>query len=84
MKRRVAFCQAPALCCLFVLGVGCLLCLVVSAWPVTLLQVAQDDLCILCTYGVSTRAKKIGVLFLGTGDVGNGGCDGLRDPCKMH
>ena len=31
---------------------------VVSAWPVTLLQAAQDDLCILCTHGVSTRAKK--------------------------
>ena len=42
---------------------GCLLCLVVflfsvlAFWPVTQ-PMAQDDLCNLCTHGVSTRAKK--------------------------
>ena len=47
----------PVFVCL-VLVVGCLALFGVSAWPVTLLQVAQDDLCILCTHGVSIRAKK--------------------------
>ena len=28
------------------------------SWPTTHLQVAQDDLCIFCAHGVSTRAKK--------------------------
>ena len=44
----------PGFGALFGLVVG----LVFSAWPETHLQVAQDDLCILCTHGVSTRAKK--------------------------
>ena len=39
------------------LVVGFVVLLVFSTWPETHLQAAQDDLCILCTHGVSTRAK---------------------------
>ena len=40
------------------LVVFCSVSLVLSSWPVTQLYIAQDDLCNLCTHGVSTRAKK--------------------------
>ena len=49
------------------LVVGFVVLLVFSTWPETHLQAAQDDLCILCTHGVSTRAKKSDLGFEITG-----------------